>query len=84
MIGLATQAPPVLGSDLPPFLDNMQNATYKFLSNSNLGNVSSNFLLYLPIPDPNLEDGLKYNLSNVLMKDWDVHQSQTYYLSQNR
>ena len=39
----------------------------KFSSNSNQGKVSSHFLLYLLIPDPDLEGGLEVELEQCFL-----------------
>ena len=65
--GLVIQAPPVLWRDIPPFLHNLQNAPSKFSSNSNQGKVSSHFLLYLLIPDSDLEGGLEVELEQCFL-----------------
>ena len=67
MNDLVIQASPVLRRDLPPFLHNLQNAPCKFSSNSNQGKVSSHFLLYLLIPDPDLEGGLEVELEQCFL-----------------
>ena len=67
MNGLVIQAPPVLRRDPSPFLHNLQNAPCKFSSNSNQGKVSSHFLLYLLIPDPDLEGGLEIELEQCFL-----------------
>ena len=51
-----------------PFcLYNLPNAPCMFSSNPNPGNVSYHFLLYLLIPDPDLEDGLEVELEQCFL-----------------
>ena len=56
-----------LTSPLPSFLHNLQNAHCNFSSNSNQGKVSSHFLFYLFILDPNLEGSLELELKQCFL-----------------
>ena len=57
-----------LTSPIPSFLHNLQNAHCKFSSNSNQGKVSSHFLFYLQILDPDLEGSLEVELKKCFLR----------------
>ena len=48
-------------------MHHLQNASCKFSSNTNQGKVSSHFLSYLLIPDPDLEGGLEVELEQCFL-----------------
>ena len=67
MNGLIIQAPPVLWRDRPLFLHNFQNASCIYSSNSNRGKVSSHSLLYLLIPDSDLDGSFEVELEQYFL-----------------